>query len=132
MVQRAPEPRPRQLCWSSPSLRLPEVFPGAEAWKGLTLSCLLTLAHLWGRLWMMQSARSPSKPWRFPCFFMFLLSLGSAPTFSHIALVVRNPLVAAQLLPHPCVFEVTGPRSMPEPGCLFFSFQQSLKTAKPT
>lgn len=92
------------------------------------MSSLLTPAHLLDDAVLKLSIQTEE----LSLVFVFLLSLGSALPFSPISLVVTNPLVAAQFLPYLCVFEVAGPRSMPEPGCLFFSFQQSLKTAKPT
>lgn len=113
MAQKAPEPRPRELSWSSPTLWLSGVFPGAEAWKGLTLSSLLTPAHLLDDAVCKFSIQTEEVS----LFFVFLLSLGSALPFSPcpFALVVTNPLVAAQFLPHLCVFEVTGPRSSLNP-----------------
>lgn len=62
-------------------------------------------------------------------FFGFPLSLGSAFTFSRVALIVRHPSVAAQLL-HVCVvFEVAGPRSVPQTWLLVSLLPGSLSKA---
>lgn len=62
-------------------------------------------------------------------FFGFPLSLGSAFTFSRVALIVRHPSVVAQFLRVCVVFEVAGPRIVPQTWLLVILLPGSLSKA---